>query len=157
MPSVTQQHAQRMDRILVIDDLPLIPLAFQEVFRSVNPSVIITYCANVYTALSAKTYAHTQFDLVILGSIQERWSASLEQGITDLKKHFGRPAIMLYSSAYDPVIIEKMPALGIDAYVQRFEPIDEIREAYRQLSAGTRFISGIFRTLYYDYGYGVKK
>ena len=157
MSFVTNQHAGPLDRILVIDDLPLIALAFQEVFRSVNPSVSVEYCENIYTALSAKTYDGAAFDLVILGTVQERWSTSLEQGIWELKDRFKVPRIMLYSAAYDPAIVGKMPAAGLDAYVHRHESVEEIREAYRQLSAGQPFISGIFRTLYYDYGHDVRK
>jgi DNA-binding NarL/FixJ family response regulator len=157
MPSVIHHHARPPDRILVIDDLPLIPLAFQEVFQSINPTASITYCGNVYTALSAKTYDNAAFDLVILGSVNQRWSTGLEQTITELKARFCNSSIMLYSGLYDPEIIEKMEAAGIDAYVHSNEAIEEIREAYRHLSAGTRFVSGIFRTLYDDYGYGIKK
>ncbi|HEV9036042.1 MAG TPA: hypothetical protein VGQ51_05460 [Puia sp.] len=142
-----------MDRILVIDDLPLIAIAFKEVFRSVNPSALVGYCGNIYTALSAKTYASATYDLVILGSEQEHWSTSLEQGMWELKDRFGVPRIMLYSAVYDAEIVGRMQAAGIDAYVHRHESVEEIREAYRQLSAGTPFISGIFRALYYDYGH----
>lgn len=157
MPSVTHQHDKPPDRVLVIDDLPLIPLAFQEVFRSANPSATVKYCGNIYTALSAKTYSDSTFDLVILGSVFQRWSTGLEQTITELKARFGNALIMLYSGVYDPEIIEKMETSGIDAYVHRYEAIEEIREAYLHLSKGTRFVSGIFRTLYDDYGYGIKK
>jgi DNA-binding NarL/FixJ family response regulator len=142
-----------MDRILVIDDLPLIATAFQEVFRSINPSTSVAYCENIYSALSSKNYAGVAFDLVILGSAHERWSAGLDQGIRELKDRFGGPALLLYSEIYEPAIIAGMKAAGIDAYVHRHESIGEIREACHRLSAGTPYISGIFRTLYYDYGY----
>lgn len=156
MPSsVFHYEAKPLHRVLVIDDLPMISLAFQEVLRSVNPAVTVEYCANVFTALSAKTYAGVTFDLVILGSPQDR--GPLERSVTELKDRFARPLVMLYSGLYDPVIIEKMAAAGIDAYVHRYETIDEIREAYRQLTAGMPFVSGIFRTLYHDYGYDVRK
>jgi DNA-binding NarL/FixJ family response regulator len=64
---------------------------------------------------------------------------------------------MIYSSNYDPQIIEKMATAGIDAYVNKYEPIEEIRRAYRQLSQGEAFVSEIFHTLYYEYGYGLRK
>jgi hypothetical protein len=64
---------------------------------------------------------------------------------------------MIYSSAYDPVIIEKMADTGINAYVHKYEPIDEILRGYKQLSGGETFVSGIFHTLYYEYGQGVRK
>lgn len=155
MPSVSNQHVRPLDRVLVIDDLPLIPLAFQEVFRSVNPSASVEYCGNIYVALSAKTYVDTTFDLVILGSPQER--RSLEQGIRELKLRFGQPITMLYTAVYDPAIIDKMQTFGLDACVHRLESVEEIREAYLRLSAGTPYISGIFRTLFGNYGYDVRK
>jgi DNA-binding NarL/FixJ family response regulator len=156
MPSVSQQKATALDRILVIDDLPLIPLAFQEVFRTINPSARVEFSENVFSALSAKTYANTHFDLVITDSLQDGFSTSLQQAVTELKKRFGQPRIMIYSSAYDPLIIEKMSQAGIDAYVHKYESIDEIRKAYQHLSAGNSYVSGMFHTLYYDYGYGVR-
>src|ERR1700744_4087795 len=157
MPSVSNQTAVPPNRILVIDDLPLIPLAFQEVFRSVNPAAIVEYSENVFTALSAKGFANMTFDLVITGSLQDNFSSHLQQAVTELKKRFGEPLVMIYSSAYDPVIIERMSAIGIDAYVHKYESIDEIRKAYEQLSKGEPYVSGIFHTLYYDYGHGVRK
>lgn len=63
---------------------------------------------------------------------------------------------MIYSTIYDPLIIQKMKETGIDAYVHKYESVDEIRKAYRHLSAGESYVSGIFHTLYYDYGYGTK-
>jgi DNA-binding NarL/FixJ family response regulator len=156
MPSV-QHNAKPLDRILVIDDLPLIPLAFQEVFRSVNSAAGVEYSGNIFTALSAKIYANTSFDLIITGSFQEQYSTNLQQAVTELKKRFGQPRVMIYSSTYDPLIIEKTNTTGIDAYVHKYESIDEIRKAYQHLSAGESFVSGMFHTLYYDYGYGVRK
>jgi len=157
MPSVSTQKATPLDRILVIDDLPLIPLAFQEVFRSVNTATRVEYSENIFTALSAKAWANTTFDLIITGSLQDNFSSNLEQAVTELRKRFGQPLIMIYSSAYDPIIIEKMATTGIDAYVHKYESIEEIRHAYKQLSAGEAYISTIFHTLYYEYGHGVRK
>ena len=157
MPSSAQYKATRLDRILVIDDLPLIPLAFQEVFRSINSCAQVEYSENIFTALSAKSLANTHFDLVITGSFQDRYSTPLQQAVAELKKRFGHPLVMIYSGAYDPLIIEKMSETGIDAYVHKYESIDEIRKAYQQLTTGHSYISGMFHTLYYDYGYGVRK
>src|SRR6185437_264001 len=153
MLSVSNHHAKPMDRILVIDELPLISVAFQDLFRSINPSVSVVYCENVYTALSAKAYAGAVFDLVIVGSVPD---GRPEQAIRELKARFNQPSILLYSAVYDPGIIEKMEGSGIEAYVHRYEPIGEILEAYRRLSAGTRFVSSIFRTLYDDYRFDVR-
>jgi DNA-binding NarL/FixJ family response regulator len=141
----------------VIDDLPLIPLAFQEVFRTVNPSAAVQYSENVFTALSAKEYSNTIFDLVITGSLEGNFSENLQLAVTELKKRFGKPMIMVYSSAYDPVIIEKMTATGIDAYVHKYESIEEIKKAYAHLSRGESYVSWIFHTLYYEYAQGVRR
>ncbi len=157
MPSVTNHNIPPLDRILVIDDLPMIPLAFQEVFRSINASAVVEYSENVFSALSAKIFADTSFDLIITGSFQDRFSTSLQQAVTELRSRFGQPRIMIYASSYDPQIIEKMPEAGIDAYVHKFEPIEEIRKAYQHLSRGESFVSAIFHTLYYDYGLGIRK
>jgi DNA-binding NarL/FixJ family response regulator len=157
MSSVTNQNAHPLDKILVIDDLPLIPLAFQEVFRSINASAVVEYSENIFSALSAKVFANTSFDLIITGSFQDRWSTNLQQAVTELQSRFGQPRIMIYSSHYDPQIIEKMNEVGIDAYVHKFEPIEEIRKAYQRLSHGEPFVSAIFHALYYDYGLGIRK
>ena len=154
MSSVTNHHARPLDRILVIDELPLISVAFQELFRSVNPSASVTYCENIFRALSAKTYAGAAFDLIVVGSVAD---GRPEKAVAELKDRFSQPSVMLYSGVYDPAMIEKMEEDGVDAYVHRYESIEEIREAYRRLSAGTHFISGIFRTLYDDYRFGPGK
>ncbi|HEX9511119.1 MAG TPA: hypothetical protein VF939_11605 [Puia sp.] len=157
MTSAVNQKPSPLDKILVIDDLPLIPLAFQEVFRAVNKSAIVEYSENIFSALSARTYANAVFDLVITGSLQDNYSEHLQQAVTELKKKFGNPLVMVYSSAYDPVIIEKMAETGIDAYVHKYESIEEIRKAYVRLGKGAPYVSEIFHTLYYEYGQGVRK
>ena len=157
MPSATNQKSTSLDKILVIDDLPLIPLAFQEVFRGTNKSAVVEYSENIFSALSARAYANATFDLVITGSLQDNFSEHLQQAVTELKKKFGSPLIMVYSSAYDPVIIEKMADTGIDAYVHKYESIEEIRKAYVRLGKGSPYVSEIFYTLYYEYGQGVRK
>jgi DNA-binding NarL/FixJ family response regulator len=157
MPSVSNQKAEPPDRILVIDDLPLIPLAFQEVFRFLNPAANVDYSENIFTALSTKAYANIGFDLIITDSLQDNFSKNMQQAVSELKKRFGQPLIMIYSSSYDPLIIEQMGSAGIDAYVHKYESIDEIRKAYAELSKGEVYISGIFRTMYYEYGLGVRR
>lgn len=147
MPSATTPISGSLDRILVIDDLPLIPLAFQEVFRKINPSVIVSHSDNIYTALSAKTWDNTVFDLVIIGTLQETYTNNLQLAVSDLLRRFGQPKIMIYSSVYDPAIVQNMTAAGIDAYVHKYESVHEIRRVYEQLSKGEPCISGIFLTL----------
>lgn len=155
--SVLNTSPSSLNKILVIDDLPIIPLAFQEVFRGINESAVVEYSENIFSALSAKTYANTFFDLVITGSLQDNFSESLQQAVTELKKKFRNPRIMIYSSSYDPIIIEKMANAGIDAYVHKYESIEEIRNAYAHLTKGEPYVSEIFHTLYYEYGQGLRK
>ncbi|MHA4809482.1 response regulator [Flavitalea flava] len=157
MQSVLKDIAAPLNKILVIDDLPLIPLAFQEVFRTINEFAMVEHSENIFSALSAKIYANAIFDLVITGPLQEVYSENLEQAVTELKKKFRNPRIMIYSSAYDPVIIEKMAESGIDAYVHKYESIEEIRKAYNFLSKGESYVSEIFHTLYFEYGQGRRK
>jgi len=147
MPSATTPISRSLDRILVIDDLPLIPLAFQEVFRKTNPSVNVYYSENIYTTLSAKAWDNTVFDLVIIGSLQEGDTNNLRMAVTDLRKRFGQPLIMVYTNVYDPLIAQNMTETGIDAYVHKYEPVHEIRRIYEQLSKGETPISAIFLTL----------
>jgi DNA-binding NarL/FixJ family response regulator len=155
--SVLSNTSSSLNKILVIDDLPIIPLAFQEVFRGINESAVVEYSENIFSALSAKIYANTYFDLVITGSLQDNFSESLQQAVTELKKKFRNPRVMIYSSSYDPIIIEKMTTTGIDAYVHKYESIEEIGNAYVHLSKGEPFVSEIFHTLYYEYGQGLRK
>lgn len=140
-------------RILVIDEVPLIAVGLREVFRSINPSIQVEYSASLFTALSAKAYSNSTFDLVIIGSFQDGLWTALQQAASELKERFGQPLVMIYSNAYDPLIVEKMSETGIHAYVHKHESIDEIINAYRHLSAGEPYISGIFHTLYFDYRY----
>ena len=157
MTSVLHNAPAALNKVLVIDDLPLIPLAFQEVFRSINASAVVEYSENIFSALSSKVWSTAVFDLVITDLLDEGYSENLHQAVTELRKKFRNPLVMIYTSSYDPVIIEKMADTGIDAYVHKYESLDEIRKAYSLLSQGQPFISGIFHTLYYDYGHGVRK
>jgi DNA-binding NarL/FixJ family response regulator len=135
----------------------LFPWPSRKFFRGINKSAVVEYSENIFSALSARAYANATFDLVITGSLQDNLSEHLQQAITELKKKFGDPLIMVYSSAYDPVIIEKMAATGIDAYVHKYESIEEIRKAYIRLGKGSPYVSEIFYTLYYEYGQGLRK
>jgi DNA-binding NarL/FixJ family response regulator len=94
---------------------------------------------------------------VITDSLQDNFSKNMQQAVSELKKRFGQPLIMIYSSSYDPLIIEQMGAVGIDAYVHKYESIDEIHKAYAELSKGEVYISGIFHTMYYQYGLGARR
>src|SRR5258708_40158037 len=102
----------RLDKILVIDDMPLVAPAFQEVFRQVNDAASVEYTENILTALSSKKVEHTPFDLIISGSFPDTVSENLRAPVAELKKKFGTARIMVYASTYDPLIIEKMEESG---------------------------------------------
>jgi DNA-binding NarL/FixJ family response regulator len=144
------------DRVLVIDEIPLIAAGLREVFRLLNPSVEVEYTESIYTALSSKSLHGRSFDLVILGVQASGFQSSLSQPASELKEQFGG-RIMIYTDQYDPIVIEKMMATGINAYVHKYESVEEIQKAYAYLSKGETYISEIFHTLYYEYGQGVRK
>jgi DNA-binding NarL/FixJ family response regulator len=157
MSSEKPQRSKPIGRVLVIDDQPLIPLAFQQILRSIDPSALVEYSGDMFMTLSATAYAGANFDLIVIGSLHEGLTQNGQQTITELRERFGQPLVMVYSSTYDPLIIEKMRETGIDAYVHKYESVEEVSNACRQLSTGHPYISGMFHTLYYDYGYQVKK
>ncbi|MBS1605723.1 MAG: hypothetical protein JST42_23890, partial [Bacteroidetes bacterium] len=105
------------------------------------------YSENIYTALSARAWDNTGFDLVIIGTLEENYATSLPLAVSDLRNRFGQPLIMIYSGVYDPLIVQNMTAAGIDAYVHKYEPVHEIRRVYEQLSKGEPCVSSIFLTL----------
>jgi len=140
------------DHILVIDEMPLISVGLQEVFRILHPPVRVEYTVSVFTALSSMMYEGKLFDLVVLDLQTSDYPEELYQLVAALKQRFGHPLIMIYSSAYDPVIIGKMAATGIDAYVHKYESIEEIKKAYQHLSRGENYVSEMFHILYDEYG-----
>jgi DNA-binding NarL/FixJ family response regulator len=146
-----------LNNVLVIDEVPLIATGLQEVFRSLQPSIKVEFFENIYAALGRPNPEGRGFDLIVLGSWPEDPLSHLYPSIAGLKEKFGASRVMIYSSAYDPVIIEKMEAAGIDAYVHKFESIEEIRKAYCLLAKGESYVSGIYHALYYAYGQGVRK
>jgi DNA-binding NarL/FixJ family response regulator len=146
-----------LNKILVIDEIPLVHLGLQEVFRTVNESARVEHLENIFTVLSSKAYENTVFDLIVIGSLPEKFSENFHYTVAELKIRFGNPRIMLYTTTYEHTIIEKMGHGGVDAYVHKFEPVEEIRKAYLRLQAGELYISGIIHTLYYEYGLKLQK
>jgi DNA-binding NarL/FixJ family response regulator len=140
-----------MNNILVIDEVPTIALGLQEIFRTISNGIRVEQVENVFTALSSRSYEGKKFDLIIIGEQTGHPSENLPRTITECKNRFGSNRVMIYSSNYDHAIIEKMEESGIDAYIHKYEPIEEIRKAYACLKAGEGYISGIFHTLYYEY------
>jgi DNA-binding NarL/FixJ family response regulator len=137
--------------ILVIDEIPLISVGLQEVFRSIHPAIRVEYTDNVFRALSSREYESRRFHLVILGSDEERSSDNLLFHAIELKKRFADSRVMVYTDQYDPGLIAKTTEGIIDACIHKHEPGEEIRKAYTRLSAGETYISSIFDTLYYSY------
>lgn len=137
--------------ILVIDEIPLISVGLQEVFRSIHPTIRVEYTDNIFKALSSREYENRGFHLVILGSDEERSCDSLLLHATELKQRFAGSRVMVYTDQYDPALIAKTAAGIIDACIHKHESAEEIRKAYTRLSAGETYISSIFDTLYYSY------
>ncbi|HMH23325.1 MAG TPA: hypothetical protein VK563_16180 [Puia sp.] len=140
------------DKILVIDEMPIVSLAMQEIFRTVNTAAVVEYTDNIFTALASKVYENSGFDLIIIGSQEDVFPENLPELVEELKGRFRKARIMLFAASYNPAIIAEMDRSGIDAYVHKYEPLAEIRKTYLRLSAGESYISEIFRTLYSEYG-----
>lgn len=146
-----------LNNVLVIDEMPLIAVGLQEVFRSLDPSIKVEFSENIYSALAAPGLEGRVFDLIVLGSWPEEASQHLYPSIAGLKGKFGAGRVMIYTTLYDHTLIENRGAWGIDAYVHKFESIEEIRKTYSRLTRGESYVSEIFHTLYYEYGQGVRK
>lgn len=151
------------DHILVIDEMPLIAVGLREIFRSINPEAGVEYTSSVFTALSAKEYDDRSFGLVILGPAPSE-SPEIVQSASELKQRFDGCRVLVYTDQYDPILIRKIKDDDknnrdriIDACVHKFEPIEEIRNAYLHLSAGETYVSPILHTLYYAYRLNVEK
>lgn len=140
-----------LTRILVIDEIPLIAVGLQEVFRSIHPDIQIEHTDNVFRALSSREYAKKSFHLIVLGSDEERSSDSLLIHAKELKLRFPGSRVMAYTDQYDPELIAKTTEGIVDACVHKHESAEEIRKAYVHLSTGEAYISAIFDTLYYSY------
>lgn len=137
--------------ILVIDEIPLLSVGLQQVFRSLNPSICVEYTSSLFTALSSRAYNDKNFDLVVLGSGENGYSYELALSVSELKKRFDNTRIMIYTDKYDPDLIGNLSLWSIDACVHKHESFGEIVNAYLRLSAGEIYISEIFHTLYHTY------
>lgn len=140
-----------LNRVLVIDDVPVIAFGLLETFSFLNRSVTVAYEANVFSALSSPALAAEVFDLLVVGVLPEDASPALWNMLAELKNRFGHPRLMLYASHYTHAVIEKMEQWGVDAYVHRYESMDEIQKAYMRISLNERYISELFYSLYNDY------
>jgi hypothetical protein len=154
------------DPILVIDEMPLIAVGLREIFRSVNPETRVEYTSSVFTALSAKEYDDRSFGLVILGAGPSESPEDLSRSASELKQRFDGCRVLVYTDQYDPTLIRKIKDENenknnregiIDACVHKFEPIEEIRNAYLHILAGETYVSAILHTLYYAYRLNIEK
>jgi DNA-binding NarL/FixJ family response regulator len=140
-----------LNRVLVIDDVPVIAFGLLETFTALNKNVAIDYESSVFCALSSAAYTGKTFDLLVIGILPGHDTESMWKVLVALKKRFGNPKLMLYASHYNHMVIEKMEQLGIDAYVHRYECMEEIQRAYIRIAANERYISELFYNLFNDY------
>src|SRR5882762_10361789 len=105
--------------ILVIDEIPLISVGLQEVFRTIHSAIRVEYTDNVFRALSSREYENKSIHLVILGSDEEKSSDSLLFHATELKQRFAGSRIMVYTDQYDPELIAKTAEGIIDACIHK--------------------------------------
>lgn len=147
-------NASHPENVLVIDEIPLLSVGLQQIFRSINPSVCVEYTSSVFTALSSGAYKEKDFDLIVLGSGENSLSSDLALPVSELKKRFTGARIMIYTDRYDARLISKMSEWGVNACVHKYEPFGEIVNACLRLSAGEIYVSGIFHTLYHTYHLG---
>lgn len=140
-----------LNRVLVIDDVPVIAFGLLETFTALNKQVSIDYESSVFSALSSAAHTGKTFDLLVIGLLPGHDAESIWNVLAVLTKRFGDPKLMLYASHYNHTVIEKMEQLGIDAYVHRYECMAELQRAYIRISANERYISELFYTLYNDY------
>ena len=130
--------------ILVIDEIPLIAVGLQEVFRSIHPDFRVESTGSAFTALSAKTFEGIAWDLIILGSTEESTPGSLLLPAAELKEKFPGARVMIYTDRFDSTVITKVESGEIDACVHKHEGADELVKAWRRLSAGKTYLSPKF-------------
>ncbi len=140
-----------INHVLVIDEIPLISVGLQEVFRNIRPSIRVDYSESAYSVLSAQKYADQLYNLVILGAGQDRTPQSLQHLVVDLRYRFPLCRIFIYTDQYLPELIDKMQDGLIHAFVHKHETADEILNAYTRLEHGETYVSSMFQTLYNTY------
>ena len=130
--------------ILVIDEIPLISVGLQEVFRTIHPNIRLEYTESPFTALSSPAFEGKPWYLIVLGSPEHSTPDSLLLPAAGLKEKFAGCYIMIYTDTFDPILIEKVRSGAIDACVHKHEGADEIVKAWRNLSAGKVYLSPKF-------------
>src|SRR5690242_15057930 len=103
-----------LNRVLVIDDVPVIAFGLLETFTALNKSITVDYESSVFSALCSAARTGNTFDLLVIGILPAHDAESLWKVLDALKKRFGYPKLILYASHYNHTVIEKMEQLGID-------------------------------------------
>lgn len=140
-----------LDRILVIDEAPVMAMGLHAVLSRDNASLVMEYRDNLLSALAPGRLENTRFDLVILGALPDETPEMLLELLADIKRKFDSPPIMIYDMNYHPHLPEQMASLGIDAYVHKFESTEVIWQAVNNMAAKKSYLSPLINTLYHDY------
>lgn len=150
--SLSQVRSRRLNKILIIDPIPLRAYAFQAVIRSMNRSASVTHVESPFTVLADRPGDTPNYQLIIIGTDSDHNPESLLLPAGELKNKFPGVQIMIYSGAYDPSVIELVDNRVIDAYVHNHESVEEVKKTFEFLNQGKTYISEILHTLYCEYG-----
>jgi hypothetical protein len=146
MPSEGCSSCPSMEKILFIDEMSPLLIAFREVFRTVNPRVTVSYVDNFLCALSGRVENCGEYGLIIIGSQWDVPCCLIELRVRALRIAFPGARIMVYSTGVTPFIRKMTENSTVDACFHLFEPVDEMKEAYRRALEGKGYISPILRT-----------
>jgi len=130
--------------ILIVDEVPLISVGLQQVFRSVHPDTRVEYTGSIFTALSSTAIGKIPWYLIILGSSEETQPGSLLLPAAELKEKFPSCLIMIYSDRFDPAFIKSLDTGAINACVHKHEGAGELVTAWRRLANGKSYLSPKF-------------
>ncbi|HEY4337604.1 MAG TPA: hypothetical protein VGM89_16945 [Puia sp.] len=130
--------------VLIVDEVPLISVGLQQVFRSVHPDIRVEYTGSVFTALSSTAIAKIPWYLIVLGSSEDAQPGTLLLPAAELREKFPSSLIMIYSDRFDPAFITKLDSGVINACVHKHEGAGEIVTAWRRLAGGESYLSPKF-------------
>ena len=139
------------DPVLVLDNMPLIAHGWQEVLRTLHPSIVVEYAESVFHVLSAPDYRQRSFSVIVLGSAEDRSPGSLLLPAAGLKAKFPGSRIVILTDQYDPAVIAQTGQGTIDACLHKYEGPNEIRNTWIHLTAGRPYLSPLLQSLYNEY------
>ncbi len=139
------------DKVLLVDEMPLIAAGLQEILRPIYPSVQVEYAVSIFTVLSSAAYQDKSFDLVVLGSGEDHSPGSFLLAAAEIKQRFPECQIMIYTDRYEPVLIDKLGHGIIGACVHKHEATGELHRACARLIAGESYLSPMLDLLYTVY------